>query len=193
MPELAGWLADLQSGDAVRAEFAASNPPADQEKTLEALKPVLESDDADLRWWATRALAEIGLPHAGELLSVALHDRDSSVQHCAALGLRQRPHPAAIEKLVVQLKSEDRLLARLCGDALAALGEKATPALLEVLQSENDTARVEAARALAAIGDLNSVSALFQLLDNDSAILEHWASEGLEKMGIGMQFFSTSD
>jgi hypothetical protein len=28
------------------------------------------------------------------------------------------------------------------------------------------------------------------LLDSDSAVLEHWASEGLEKMGVGMSFFS---
>ena len=189
MPKFAVWLSDLQSGDTERAEFAASNPPADQETALAALTAVLESENSDLRWWAVRALAEIGLPDAGEMLSAALDDQDSSIQHCAALGLRQRPHPATVEKLAARLNSEDRLLARLCGDALAALGKVSTPALLEVLQSENETARVEAARALATIGDLSSVSALFQLLDNDSAILEHWASEGLEKMGIGMQFF----
>jgi HEAT repeat protein len=49
--------------------------------------------------------------------------------------------------------------------------------------------RLEAVRALAYIGDKRSIPQLFQALDEDSAMLEYWANEGLQKMGIGMMFY----
>jgi hypothetical protein len=42
---------------------------------------------------------------------------------------------------------------------------------------------------LAQIGDPRSIPALFTALDEDSALMEYWASEGLEKMGVGIVFF----
>ena len=40
------------------------------------------------------------------------------------------------------------------------------------------------------IGDEASITVLFQMLDGDSRLMEYWASLGLEKMGVGMTFFS---
>jgi len=48
---------------------------------------------------------------------------------------------------------------------------------------------VEAVRALAKIGDQRAIPALFEALDDNSALIEYWASEGLEKMGVGMVFY----
>jgi hypothetical protein len=44
---------------------------------------------------------------------------------------------------------------------------------------------------LALIGDTRAVPALFKLLESESALVEHWASTGLAKMGVGMSFFQT--
>jgi len=183
------WLAELSSGD-TRAEAAAAQPPAEREAALDGLAGLLAEGDPDARWWAARALVEFQQPLAGELLAQALKDEDLAVQQCAAVSLRRQPHPDAIPQLVFLLASRSPLLARLAGDALAAQGEGATPALLDILAGGGEAARVEAARALAKIGDLRSVPALFQLLDGESAMLEHWASQGLEAMGIGMSFFT---
>jgi HEAT repeat protein len=50
-------------------------------------------------------------------------------------------------------------------------------------------ARREAARSLAAIGDPRAVPALYEVLEDDSALLVYWAEQGLERMGVGMAFF----
>ncbi|MFC1923374.1 HEAT repeat domain-containing protein, partial [Chloroflexota bacterium] len=110
--------------------------------------------------------------------------------HCAALALRYQADPDAIPTLIHRLSLPDRLMARLAADALIATGDESVPALLEVMENKSQPARLEAARALGEIGDPRAIPALFKALDDDSAILEHWAGEGLEKMGIGMVFFN---
>jgi HEAT repeat protein len=50
-------------------------------------------------------------------------------------------------------------------------------------------ARLEAARSLARIADPRAIPALFDTLDEDSALIEYWANEAFEKMGVGMAFF----
>jgi hypothetical protein len=52
-------------------------------------------------------------------------------------------------------------------------------------------ARVEATRALAEIKDPRCISPFFAAIQNgDSPLVEYWADQGLEKLGIGMSFFS---
>lgn len=189
MPALAELLADLRSGNVSRAEAAARALPEHKTKAVAALGPLLDDPDPETRWWAARALAELDEEGVGPLLVKALGDEDRSVQEAAALSVRRRPAPEAVPALVKLLGHPDQLLARLAGDALAAIGEYATSGLIEALENGAPPAQVGAARALAQIGDMRSASALFKLLDSDSAMLEHWASEGLEKMGIGMTFF----
>ena len=75
-------------------------------------------------------------------------------------------------------------------DALIAFGEDAVPALIEVVEKNHQPARLEAARALSAIGDTRAIPVLIKILDEDSALMEHWAGQGLEKMGVGMVFFN---
>ena len=52
--------------------------------------------------------------------------------------------------------------------------------------------RIEAARALAFIGDSRAIPYLFQLLNEDSMILDYWANEGLDRMGVGMIYVQPS-
>ncbi|MEX1143364.1 MAG: HEAT repeat domain-containing protein [Anaerolineales bacterium] len=191
MPEIGAVLAELLSGDPARAEPAALALPELGDTALAELRQLLAKGDSDARWWATRALAGFPSDEAGELLVIGLADPDSSVRHCAALALSHRPHLAAITPLLGLLSSQDSLLARLAGNALVAAGGEAVSALLEATRHESTQAKTEAARALALIGDTRAVPALFKLLESESALLEHWASAGLAKMGVGMSFFQT--
>jgi HEAT repeat protein len=45
-------------------------------------------------------------------------------------------------------------------------------------------------RALALIADERSVPTLFDALDDDAILVNYWANEGLERLGIGIQFYS---
>jgi HEAT repeat protein len=189
MAALGDLLEDLSSGDSARAERAALELPKHKEAALQELSQLIQSDDADKRWWAACALAGFAQPAAGDLLTAALADPDAGVRQCAALALSKSPHASAIPALIETLAAEDSLLTRLAADALVALGAAAVEPLIAVVETNEGNAQVEAARALALIGDPRAVPALFKLLDSDSAVLEHWATEGLEKMGVGMSFF----
>ena len=184
------WLSDLESGDEHRAEAAAKALAQEGEKAIPPLKKRLQSEEEDVRWWALRALAEIDAPEIPSLLQEHLHDTDTAVRQCAALGLRLQPTPAAVKDLLALLDDDDRLLARLAGDALIAVGEPAVEPLLGVMREGAQRARVEAVRALAEIGDTRAVSDFFYAIqEGDSTMVEYWADRGLTNMGIGMSFF----
>lgn len=188
MAALETLLVELVCGDDRRAEAAAVELGEHGTAALPALKDLLESPDLDRRWWAVRALAEIKAPEAGQMLLEALEDPEPEVQHCAALALRRRPDPQALPKLAALLEGDDRLLASLAGDALTAQGEAAVPELIHILKAGSHAARLEAVRALADLRDPRAIPALFDVLD-ETAVLDFWAGEGLERMGIGMMFF----
>lgn len=181
---------ELTSGEDGRAEAAANGLAAHGSAALPSLEALLTSPEPDRRWWAVRALAEIADPQVKEDFIKALHDRHPSVRQCAALALRRQPHPEAIPDLVQALSDTDRLLAHLAADALAAIGSPAVDALSQVVEEGLPAARLEAVRALAEIGDTRSIPILFRTLDEDSALIEYWAGEGLERMGVGMAFFT---
>ncbi|MBN2548239.1 MAG: HEAT repeat domain-containing protein [Anaerolineales bacterium] len=193
-------LATFAGGDEAGAEAAAKElaelAGEHPDQVLAALQPLLTDPQADQRWWALRTLAAVD--HPGETfrsqvsswLAQALADPDASVRQCAALGLRLHPEPAAIGALMHALGDTDQLAASLAADALAAIGSPAVPDLLEVLRIGSPSVRLRAVRALAEIRDPRAIPGLYAALDEDSALLEYWASLGLERMGVGMLLFN---
>jgi HEAT repeat protein len=202
---LADILDDLTGGDDSLAEAAAQSlseqPEEGQLDALAALRPLLASPEIDRRWWAARALSELPVSGTHILLAQALKDPDPSIRQSAALGLRAqivrtpdwRPEPAILEALLLALlaglKDPDPLAARLAADALRAIGEPAVPQLLELLDQGDYAVRLLLVRILAEIGDPRAIPALFAALDEDSLMMEYWANEGLDKMGVGMTYF----
>lgn len=184
-----GLLDDLLCGEEERALAAAEALAAAGEAALPALASLLDSENPDLRWWASAALGMSPAEGAAPLLLRALTDPDPDVRQCAALGLRIHPQPEAISQLAQGLESDDPLFARLCGDALIALGDAALPALIKATQSPLAQARAQAARALARIEHPETVPALFDLIDDPSPQVQFWVESGLEKKGVGMVFF----
>ena len=183
-------VAEFTSGSDQRAEAAALRLAAGEKKRLLVLEQLFNDSEVEVRWWATRALAEIHEPGVTPLLLQALEDDVPEVRQCAALALRSHPDPAAIPPLIQALSLPDRLTARLVADALIAIGEESVPPLIEVLGNGPLVARPQAAHALGEIGDPHAIPALFKALDDDSALLEYWAEESLQKMGVGMVFFN---
>lgn len=186
MDELQTLLADLTSGDDARAEAAAVRLSA---FPVAVLDPLLESDYVDTRWWALRALA--GFPGGQDVvrrLVSALEDESGEIRQCAALGLCHHPHPQAVSPLIRALSSPDSMTAKLVSTALIAIGAEAVAPLIEVLQNGTPSAKLEAVRALAEIGDPRAIPALMSVLQADSAISTYWAQYGLDKLGLGMVY-----
>ena len=186
---LATLRAAIAAGEDEAAERAAQALVAVGAAAVPALLALSSEDDPEARWWALRVLAEIPHPEVPPRLRAALHDADPAVRQVAAMGLRHQPTPEAVDDLAALLSGSDRLLASLAADALAAVGEAATGALISILKEGSPAAQIEAARALALLGDKRSISALFEALDSPSPIVNYWADEGLERMGVGMMFF----
>jgi HEAT repeat protein len=182
-------LAELTSGDDIRAESASGQFISYGKAAVEALIDLYNNEDADIRWWAIRALSAFNLPKAKEYLTRGLRDESLEVRQCATLALRENPDPAAIPELVSLLGHKNKMLSRLAGDALIAIGKEATQAIIYLIEIGPQTGKIEATRVLASIEDPESISSLFKLLDEDSTLLRYWAEEGLNKMGIGMVFF----
>lgn len=180
---------ELITGDDDRAEVASRQLAELGSIVLPYLEKLLDHPDPDHRWWATRTLSQIADPRVPGLLLKAFHDPEPPVRHCAALAMRYQPDPQAIPHLIAVLSDPDRLLAHLAADALTAIGKEAVPGLLETIQKGTHAARLESVRALSKIGDPRAIPTLFGILNGDSALLEHWADQGLDNLGLGTVFF----
>ena len=201
MSSLQDLLNDLTSGDEARAEAAVSALVDLGGQATSALLELTRSADADHRWWAVRVLAQTPHSETGWLVPF-LDDPAPEVRQCAALGLAARPDEAATRPLIRALSDDDGMVASLAANALVKIGSIAVPSLIEVVKrcpdgssvadrvegSASQSARIHALRALAEIRDHRAIPVMMQVMDEDSALLQHWAKEGLERLGLNMVY-----
>jgi len=187
VPVLDELLADLTSGDESRAENAVPGLVGLGEDAFPALRDLLKSTDADQRWWALRTLAQSPQARTEWLLPL-LDDSAPDVRQAAALGLCSHPDESAVRPLVRALSDEDMMVSDLARNALVVIGKPAVPFLLEVPKDAPQRTRINALRALAEIADYGAIPTLMAALEEDSAMLQHWAEEGLERLGLNMLY-----
>ena len=204
--EMQNLLAELTSGDDTRAE---NSIPALTElgmAVIPALLDLTRAEEADTRWWAVRALAASPHTRTEDLLPL-LRDSAPEVRAATALALCNHPHESAIEALIKTLADEDSLTAGLAGNALVKIGSPSVPSLLKVMdaraepgvalsgeavskgQNEAPTGvRILALRALCDIRDHRAIPVMMKSLSAESAVLQYWAQEGLERLGLNMVY-----
>jgi len=189
MDELSNLVTKLLADDDT-ARQATEELAAQGSASLAAIQSLLAHEQADVRWWAVRTCVTIqDNVDITPLLIQGLQDPDPAVRQCAALGLQQRPDDRAVLALIAALSDPDSLVARLAANALAATGPAAVPELINLVENSSSKVRLEAVRALALTGDTRSIPTLFNVLESDSSLMEYWANEGLDRMGVGMVFF----
>ena len=187
MRTLEHLLDDLVSGDETRAEAAIPELIEMDTAAIPALLDLAKSSDVDARWWALRALAST--PHsASEMLVPFLNDAAPEIRQCAALGLAMKADEAATEPLVHALSDADSMTSSLAVNALIKIGNAAVPALIEAVKTGAQSQRIHALRALAEIKDHRAIQIMMQVMQEDSALLQHWAQEGLERLGLDMVY-----
>jgi len=186
-------LEDLTSGDEARAEAAVLPLLALGEDAVPALLDLTRSPDVDTRWWGLRILA--ASPHLKtEWLVPFLNDPAPEVRQCAALGLAGKPDESAVEPLVRALSDEDSMVATLAANALVKIGSPSVPPLIEAVKRPaaeepgSQSRRIHGLRALAEIRDHRAIPVMMQVMQEDSALLQHWAQEGLERLGLDMVY-----
>lgn len=180
---------DLTGGDESRAEAAVSALIDLGEEALPGLLELTRSADVDRRWWGLRVLAES--PHLApkaERLVPFLKDPAREVRQCAALGLAIQPDESATGPLVEALSDVDAMVGSLAVSALVKIGGAAVPALIDAVKHHPAAARIHALRALAEIRDHRAIPIMMKVMEEDSALLQHWAKEGLERLGLDMVY-----
>ena len=180
-------LADLTSGDETRAENAVPGLVELGEAAFPALHDLLRSADVDQRWWALCTLAQSPQTRTEWLLPL-LDDPAPEVRQAAALGLCHQPDETATKPLVRALSDEDTMASDLARNALVMIGKPAIPSILEIPKDAAQRARINALRALAEIGDYAAIPSFMAALEEDSAMLQYWAEEGLERLGLNMVY-----
>jgi HEAT repeat protein len=184
---LKSLLAELTSGDETRAESAVTPLTEMGEDAVPALLDLTRSFDVDSRWWALRVLA--ALPHSKtEWMVPFLGDPAPEVRQCAALGLAAKPDESAVEALIRALRDEDSMVASLAANALVKTGGPAVPSLIDAVKTGPQSQRIHGLRALAEIRDHRAIPVMMQVMQEDSALLQHWAQEGLERLGLDMVY-----
>ena len=187
MVSLDDLLADLTSGDESLADAASSELAQAGESVLPKLSILLESTDADHRWWAVRTLAQTEEPPL-EWLRRVLNDPSSEVREAAALALSSHPDEESIPVLIRALSDSDSMVGMLAVNALALIGKAAVPLLLDAYENAPPNARIHILHTLAEIHDHRVIAVMMKAMDVDSAILNYWAKEGLERLGLNMVY-----
>jgi Uri superfamily endonuclease len=188
--ELDKLLRTLIAGNDESREAAALALRRYGKIAIEPLSAMLGSQDADARWWATRALAEVGGEESVVLLIDALSDRESDVRACAALALGRLEDGAAAPSLAARLADESAFVASIAADALSMIGEPAVSALAEMLGDGDTHVRLLAVRALGRIKSQSAIGPLFGVLEDSSYLVCYYAQEALEALGVGMVFLA---
>ena len=192
VPALQDLLSDLTSGNETRAERAVPALIELGEDAIPALLELTRSAEADHRWWALRVLAQSpsssGSLRQAEWLVPFLNDPAREVRQCAALGLAIKPDESATQPLVQALSDEDSMVSSLAVNALVKIGKAAVPALIDVVKNAPQSARIHALRALAEIRDHRAIPVMMTVMEEDSALLQHWAKEGLDRLGLDMVY-----
>lgn len=187
MAALQDLLNDLTSGDETRAEEAVPLLVDLGRDAISALLELTRSPEMDSRWWALRVLAQSPLLRT-EWLVPFLNDPAPEVRQCAALGLAVKPDETATQPLVRALSDEDSMVGSLAANALVKIGSAAVPSLIVTVKTALQPARIHALRALAELRDPRAIPVMMQVMNEDSALLQHWAKEGLERLGLDMVY-----
>lgn len=181
------FLAAIASGDDERAEKLVHLLHGSDEPELLRLA---ESTDPEQRWWALRALAQVGSQAAAPILADALQDPDPAVRSVAVMALGTLFSRGAdtkgpiLPRMAALLSDDEGLVRQVAAEGLARCGDDAVPVLAEALSSPHDGIRVRAAYALHRIGTMATALPLYHHLNDPSPLVRHYAYETLDRLGL---------
>jgi phycocyanobilin lyase beta subunit len=110
------------------------------------------------------------------------------VRAATALALCDHPHECAVSALVKALEDPNPLVAGLAGNALVKIGSPSVPSLLEVMKESPTGIRILVLRTLSEIRDHRAIPVMMKSLSEESALLQYWATQGLERLGLDMVY-----
>lgn len=186
-PVVSDRLQARESNNLLATLDALTRIGAQEPKTLEQLKTLLDHSEVDVRMAAIAAIRRSAItPQTqAELALKSLRDRDSNVRAEAIESLTRlgKQVETALPQLVEYLKSDDETLRTAAGQALGRLGSLAEPALQDMVSAlgQDEATRTMVLNAFAAMGK-PAVDDVLVALDRE-LIDQDRASETLGRMG----------
>lgn len=153
------------------------------EPALGPLITALSDEDPHMRGWSAVALGEMGNPQAVEPLLTALADAEHEVQARVFIALGQIGDPRAIEPLVKLLDDPDQ---RVRVHAVSALGWCVKGEVFEPLVKLLDDPsdlRIAAVHALAISAGVQALDLLVRMVDDPDACVRSAAIQQLGRVG----------
>ncbi len=140
------------------------------------------SDNADLRYWATKALGNSASIKATTALIKMTVDKREEIQIAAIEALGKSDDSKAIYPLIKILESNNSILRYHAKEALIKIGDSALPQINKSLRSKIWHTRKTAAEIMGIIGG-QAVELLLSELDNSDSDIVFWAIEALGNIG----------
>jgi len=164
-----------------RAAVEVLNEVGDNRAIKDLLMALRDQD-----WWvrvrSADALGTIGGPRVVDAVLALIKDEDPFLRRTAVEILNTSKDERAFNSLVEALKDEDWWVRERAADALASLGnDKALKPLRELLDKDPQTVQV-AIRALASLGDRDSVQDLIKTLSSSHSAVQKEAIAALSQL-----------
>ena len=96
--------------------------------------------------------------------------------------------PAAAASLIRLLSDEDNVAAVMAVNALVKLGGEAVPQLLDEFEHAPRRGQIQILRTLSELRDPRAIRLMLSAQGQDSAAMQYWAQEGLERLGLNMVY-----
>ena len=152
-------------------------------RAIELLVETLQSDAySGLRWKAAEALARIGTPAVGPLITL-LDDPDEDLRWKVAIALGETNDSRAVAPLITLLDDPDSYVRSRASIALGSIGEPALPGLLASLSSPDPAIRAAVISALGGIGSDQVIPPLIDALFDPVDMVSLEAAMSLAKIG----------
>ena len=173
--------------DEVVEEVAYRLLPNDEEWLIH----LVQTGDANQRWWAARALALCGSTACLPALTERLTETDAGVRAAALLALAHLHTLLSAEEfgplfspMANCLADDEGYVRQAATDAMALCGDDAVDALARVLAGEHDGARTRATASLRKIATTKAAAVLYQHLNDPNYLVRSYAYEALDEMGL---------
>lgn len=152
-------------------------------RAIELLVETLQSDAySGLRWKAAEALARIGPPAVGPLITL-LDDSDDDVRWKVAIALGEIGDPRAVAPLIARLSDPDAYVRSRVALALGSIGDPAITGLKNSLSSPDPAIRAAAVTACGVIESDLVIPPLIDALFDPVDMVSLEAAMSLSKIG----------
>lgn len=172
-----------ESGEEVRTTVLGALSRLGQrhrEPVVDALSPLLEAEEPDLRMCAVAVLGRLDGPEVQRTLAFALKDESALVRQAAVRSLEARPGEELLQHLMLALTDEDAEVRRLAAETLGRSGDRQALTALELALQDDDTwVRSTAVQALGQLGGERAVQLSRQALHDPIGLVSISALETL--------------